>query len=76
MQKIQRTVQDLRVRLIRAAGRLGLRYDSEQVRVHCLFGESVRQAGWACATTASRALLAGYGCSRKAVFDRRLHAGT
>lgn len=30
-QKLQRQVQDARMRLIRAAGRLGLRYDSDQV---------------------------------------------
>lgn len=29
--RTQQRVQDLRVTLIRAAGRLGLRYDSEQV---------------------------------------------
>ena len=32
--RIQQRVQELRVTLIRAAGRLGLRYDSEQVCLH------------------------------------------
>lgn len=37
--KIQQRVQELRVALVRAAGRLGLRYDSEQVGQDCWFAD-------------------------------------
>ncbi|KAG1671540.1 hypothetical protein FOA52_011262 [Chlamydomonas sp. UWO 241] len=65
-QKIQRSVQDMRVRLIRAAGRLGLRHDSEQVNQFLAVIERVERMAGASIYKGTRRVDLGRAAEREA----------